>query len=230
MRNAFIKILVLSIIILFASALFAEKVIEDSTDLQFEKNIKFSGEEGAPDMVCTGTGVRKKAIFKVYGAAIYVEPAGAKAVLAKYMPKDRPEDMEDFGEELAENDKFWNDFLEGDFHKVVVMRFVRDVGADSIVGAYNDGFAVNLKDKSEEAKKAVKDFIAFFKDEIKDGQDMTLRVAPDGTLLVDYAGKYRGSIKNKTVAVAILKNWFGKDPISDDIKEGSVVFLYDVIK
>jgi hypothetical protein len=59
---------------------------------------------------------------------------------------------------------------------------------------------------------------------------MTLRVAPDGTMLVDYAGKYRGSIKNKNVAVAILKNWFGNDPISDDIKEGGVEYLYDVIK
>jgi hypothetical protein len=231
MMKRFITILFAILLILsFSNLLLADKVKEDSTDLMFERVIKFSSEENAPDVVCTGTGVRKKFVVKVYGAAIYVEPLAAKEFLSKYMPSTPPEDIEDFTEELAENEAFWNDFINGSFHKVIVMRFVRDVGADSIVGAYEDGFEENLKDKSEATEEAVKKFLGLFKDEIKDGQDMTLRFAPDGTIWVDYAGKECGSVKNLLVARSLLANWFGEDPISDDIKEGGMEFIYTVLK
>lgn len=225
------SIIVLTLLIVFTAslAIVAEKVEEDSTELMFEKKIKFTTDDDM-DMFCIGTGVRKKAIFRVYGAAVYVEKEGAKKALAAYLPKVKPEDMEDFGEDMAENMKFWNDFINGEFHKVIVMRFVRDVGGEKIIGAFEDGFEENLKDNSAEAKKAKAEFLKLFTDEIIEGQDMTLRFAPDGTVHVDYAGKYRGSIKNKAVAKSLLTTWFGDDPISDDIKEGGIEHIYDLLK
>lgn len=206
------------------------KVTEESTGLQFDKAVKFSNDAGAPSMACSGTGVRKKVIVKVYGAAVYIEPVEAKQALGKYIPKQKPEDLEDFAEELAENAQFWNDFIGGPFHKIILMRFVRDVGSDSITGAYKDAFKAYLKDNSEETKKAAAAFLDFFKEDIKDGQDMTLRFSPDGTITVEYAGKDRGSVKSINVAKALLTNWFGNDPISDDIKEGGIKYLYDILK
>jgi hypothetical protein len=206
------------------------KVKEDSTGLAFDKAVKFSTDLGAPEMICSGTGVRKKVIIKVYGAAIYIEPVEAKKALGKYIPKQMPEDMDDFIEELCDNNQFWGDFIGGEFHKIIIMRFVRDVGSESIVGAYKDAFKEYLKDNSEETKKAVTTFLGFFNEEIKDGQDMTLRFSPDGTIFVDYAGKVRGSVKNANIAKALLTNWFGDDPVSSDIKEGAVKYLYDILK
>ncbi len=227
-KRIFIAILAL-VFALASTSIFAAKVKEDETGLMFEKVIPFSSDNPA-EMLCIGTGIRTKFVFQVYGAALYVEKEGAKKAIAKYLPKTKPEDMEEFGEDMADNEKFWNDFINGGFHKIIVMRFVRDVGADKIVGAYEDGFEENLEDKSAETKAAVKKFLGFFTDEIKDKQDMTLRFAPDGTVLVDYAGKTRGSIKNKAVAASLLKTWFGEDPISDDIKEGGVEHIYDILK
>lgn len=227
------KILILAAIglISFAFIAFGQgKVKEDSTGLSFDKAIKFSNDAGAPGMICSGTGVRKKVIVKVYGAAIYIEPVEAKKELGKYIPKQKPEDMEDYVEELAENAQFWNDFIGGPFHKIILMRFVRDVGSDSIVGAYKDAFKAYLKDTSEETKKSVAAFLDFFKDEIKEGQDMTLRFSPDGTIMIEYAGKDRGSVKSANIAKALLTNWFGNDPISDDIKEGGIEYIYDILK
>jgi len=206
------------------------KVKEESTGLTFDKAVKFSTDSGAPEMICSGTGVRKKVIIKVYGAAIYIEPAEAKKVLGKYIPKQIPEDMDDFIEELCDNNQFWGDFIGGEFHKIILMRFVRDVGFESITGAYKDAFKAYLKDNSEEAKKTTATFLGFFNEEIKEGQEMTLRFSPDGTIIVEYAGKARGSIKNVNIAKALLTNWFGTDPISDDIKEGGIKYLYDVLK
>lgn len=227
------KCLILASIVLFGFALISlgqGKVKEDSTGLMFDKAIKFSNENGAPAMLCSGTGVRKKVIVKVYGAAVYIEPVEAKKVLGKYIPKQKPEDMEDFVEELGENAQFWTDFIGGSFHKIILMRFVRDVGSDNITGAYKDAFKAYLKDNSDETKKSVAAFLDFFKDEIKEGQDMTLRFAPDGTIMVEYAGKDRGSIKSSNVAKALLTNWFGSDPIADDIKEGGIKYIYDILK
>jgi hypothetical protein len=59
---------------------------------------------------------------------------------------------------------------------------------------------------------------------------MTLRFAPDGTILVDYAGQKRGSVKSEAIAKALLINWFGDDPVSEDIKEGAVQHLLNVIQ
>jgi hypothetical protein len=227
------KILILAVLGLIAFSFLAygeSKVKEDSTDLTFDKAVKFSTDSGALEMICSGTGVRKKVIVKVYGAAIYIEPVEAKKVLGKYIPKQIPEDMDDFNEELFDNNQFWSDFIGGGFHKIIMMRFVRDVGSESILGAYQDAFKAYLKDNSEETKKAVTTFLSFFNEEIKEGQDMTLRFAPDGTIFVEYAGKVRGSIKNANIAKALLTNWFGSDPISDNIKEGAIKYLYDILK
>jgi|GEM_PF-6525625 len=230
MKKTYAILFAVVLVLSLSALIFADKVKEDSTELMFERVIKFSSEENAPDVVCTGAGVRKKFVVKVYGAAVYIEPEAAKKILAKHMPAKPPEDIEDFVEDLAENEAYWKDFINGSFHKVIVMRFVRDVGADSIIGAYRDGFEENLEDKSDLTKKAVKKFLSFFTDEIKENQDMTLRFAPDGTIIVDYAGKNRGSVKSLPVARSLLKNWFGDDPISDDIKEYGMKFIYEIIK
>jgi hypothetical protein len=136
MRKSYIFVIMFVFVFSTIGILFAEKITEPSTELQFEKIIKFSDEPGAIDVVCVGAGVRKKFVVKVYAGAVYLDPIEAKKVLGKYAPKTKPEDMEDFLEELAENSSYWNDFINGSFYKIIVMRFVRDVGSDKIIGAY----------------------------------------------------------------------------------------------
>lgn len=98
--------------------------------------------------------------------------------------------------------------------KVVRMEFLRDVGADDIRKAWNEGFA---KSCGNPCSLDFREFLANVQD-VKKGQFLQYTLRPD-RVSVDQAGKVN-EYKQKGLASAVLKTWIGDSPPNPELKEG----------
>ena len=137
-----------------------------------------------------GVGLRKKAIFKVYVAALYAENTSQDA----------------------------NTFINSDQVKQVKMIMLRDLDQDQIVGAVRDGFEKNNKAKMPALKERLDKFTAAIPD-VKKGDTLTLTYAPGkGTSVTSKTGAAM-TVEGKDFADALFSVWLGQEPVSDGLKE-----------
>jgi Chalcone isomerase-like len=134
-------------------------------------------------LVLNGAALRKKAIFKVYVAALYVanKSESADAILAE----DEPRRME--------------------------MHFVRGVGKGKICDAWKDGLEDNSPGASDDVKKEFADLCGLMAD-IKDGEAMTFTYVPGTGTTVVVAGQEKGVVGGREFSEALLKCWIGPKP------------------
>ena len=181
--------------ILLAPAARAEVIVEKDSGQEFPATLTLndpsSGE--AVSLRATGTGLRKKAWFKVYAACFYVRS-----------------DVE-----LGEDP--YASFIADDYEKVIVMRFLRDVGADKIANAFREGIRKTLPEGHDEALDA---FLGLFTAPVQNGQELTLSYTPGGGLEASQEGRPLGSLDDPAVIAALWATWFGDEPISKDLKQG----------
>jgi len=130
-----------------------------------------------------GMALRKKAIFKVYVAALYVGTRSAS------------------GPEI----------LSADEPRRMIMHFVRNVGKDKICDAWEDGLKDNTPDASPELKQQFTDLCGMMAD-IKNGQAFVFTYEPGKGTTVVVAGETRGTIGDKAFADAMLRTWIGPKP------------------
>ncbi len=186
-----ILVLVMAIFLL-APAAWTDTVIEKSSKTEFPATIALAGSGGEIELKALGTGLRKKAIFKVYAGCFYVAEGA------------------DMGDDPAAA------AIGGDFAKCIDMHFLRDVGGDKIAGAFRDGIRKSLDGHDE----AVEAFCGLFTAEVKKGESIVLSYMPGAGLLARQAGETLGGLEDAEVIAALWATWFGDDPISDDLKEG----------
>jgi hypothetical protein len=143
------------------------------------ENIEVAGK----NLVLNGAALRKKAIFKVYVAALYVatKSASADAILAE----DEPRRM--------------------------VMHFVRNVDKGKICDAWNDGLKDNTPNATEDVKKEFADLCGLMAD-IKDGEEMLFTYVPGNGTTVSVAGQEKGTVGGRDFAAALLRCWIGPKP------------------
>jgi len=177
---------------LLATVAMADTVIERHSKTEFPAAITLPGPDGPVDLKALGTGLRKKAIFKVYAGCFYVDAAA------------------DMGDDPAAT------AIAGDFAKRIDMHFLRDVGGDKIAGAFHGDLLKRLEGRDE----AVNAFCGLFTDKIKKGESIVLDYLPGSGLIVEQAGQELGRIEDPELIAAIWAIWFDDDPISDDLKEG----------
>ncbi len=177
---------------LLAPAAWTDTVVEKSSKTEFPATITLAGSDGELKLEALGTGLRKKAIFKVYAGCFYVAE----------------------GAELGDDPAAAA--IKGDFAKHIDMHFLRDVGGDKIAGAFRDGIRKTLEGHDE----AVEAFCGLFTAEVKKGESIVLSYMPGAGLLAKQAGKELGRLDEVHVIAALWATWFGDDPISDDLKEG----------
>lgn len=134
-------------------------------------------------LVLNGTALRKKAIFKVYVAALYVatKSQSADAILGE----DEPRRME--------------------------MHFLRGVDKKKVCDGWNDGLKANSPDASDDVKKEFSDLCGLMED-IKDGQAMTFTYVPGNGTTVTVAGAEKGTVGGREFADALLRCWIGPKP------------------
>ena len=147
---------------------------------------------GGQELVLNGGAVRTKAIFKVYVGSLYL-PAKA-GDLAGVLAKDP---------------------------RRIQMNLLRDLSADQLLEALNDG----LKDNSTEAElAAVKaqqaQLSTIMKSfgEVKDGNVVTLDFV-DGATVVTLNGAAKGTIPGEAFNRALTKIWLGDKPVQADLKK-----------
>lgn len=184
--------MIISALVLLAPLAWGEPMVEKSSKTEFPATITLTGPEGQIDLTALGTGLRKKAIFKVYAGCFYVEA------------------LTDLGEDPAAA------AINGKFAKRIDMHFLRDVGGEKIAGAFREGIRKTLQGHDE----AVEAFCGLFSVEVKKGESIVLSDLPGWGLIAEQAGEELGRLEDGEVIAALWATWFGADPISGDLKEG----------
>ncbi len=143
------------------------------------------------NLVLNGMGLRKKAIFKVYVAALYLPAklSDAEAVIKLDEPKR------------------------------MVMHFVRSVGKEKIAGGWKEGFENNSAADLAALQQRLDEFAALWAD-MADGDEATLTYVPGTGLKLEIRGKEVGLIQGKPFADAVLACWVGPHPPNEDLKTG----------
>lgn len=151
---------------------------------------------GGAALQLNGAGLRKRAIFKVYVAGLYVpqKSADANALLAQKGPRR------------------------------ISITMLRDVDADSFSGALNDGLRANHTEAQVAGFKAQIDTLnANLKavGEAKKGDAIHFEYLPESGTRVMVNGQARGSaIPGEDFFTAVLRIWIGDKPVDGDLKKG----------
>lgn len=138
---------------------------------------------GDQQVVLNGIALREKFVFDVYVAGLYVveKSNNPEAIFAADAPR------------------------------VMVMHFLRDVGADKMNEAWVEGVEANVPDASTELKGKI-DQVTTMMEDIKDDQTMGFIYTPGTGTQVMVNGKDKGTIPGKDFADAILATWIGPKP------------------
>ena len=189
---------------------------EPSTDLVFPLEISHPDLE--QPLALTGVGVRKKLFFKVYALGLYVDPAAVRDGLSRWAGRS--------ADRLREDDAIYEALRDLPGHRLVVMRFVRDVGASRMREAMED--ALTESDVPAEDPAGSR-FLRLWNEPISDGERVALLFGPEGRVAVSRDSRSIGEVRSPAVSRALLTTWLGPDPVSDDIREGVVARLPELL-
>jgi hypothetical protein len=148
-------------------------------DVTLPNSVEVAGQT----LVLNGVALRKKAIFKVYVAGLYLaaKSSDADAILAADSPRR------------------------------LVMEFKRDVGKDKMCEAWDEALEKNTPDAPAQIKTDFVTLCSYMED-IKKGQQFVFTYVPGSGTTVDVAGATRGTIAGKDFADALYKAWIGPNP------------------
>jgi hypothetical protein len=134
-------------------------------------------------LVLNGMALRKKAIFKVYVAGLY----------------------------LAQKNNNAEAILSADDPRRIVLQFLRGVSANQMCGALNDGLKDNTPNASAQLTQQFVTLCGFF-EEIKKGEQFVFTYLPGRGTTVEVKGVRKGSIEGKEFADALFRAWIGPKP------------------
>jgi len=147
---------------------------------------------GGQDLVLNGAGIRTRFMLKVYVASLYL-PAKAGDVAGVLTKAPRR----------------------------IQMNLMRNLSADQLVDALNDGLKDNnseaelaaVKTQSDQLTSIMKGF-----GEVKEGNVVTLDFV-DGATQIGFNGAAKGSITGEPFNRALTKVWLGDKPVQADLKK-----------
>lgn len=143
------------------------------------------------NLVLNGMALRKKIVFKVYVAGLYLpqKETGAEKILG------------------------------ADGMRRLVMHWLRGVGTDKINEAWYEGLKANTPNHSPGLKKQF-DTLCSYMEEVKDGDLIVFTYTPGKGTIVQVKGKEKGVIEGKEFADALFACWIGPKPgPGEDFKE-----------
>jgi len=133
--------------------------------------------------VLNGVALRKKAIFKVYVAGLYLSAKSSDA----------------------------DAILDADSPRRLVMQFLRDVDKKKMCDAWDEALEKNTMNPSDQLKADFVTLCGYMED-IKKEQQFVFTYVPGTGTTVDVAGATKGTIKGKDFADALFKAWIGPNP------------------
>jgi hypothetical protein len=109
--------------------------------------------------------------------------------------------------------------LAADESKMLVMRFVRDVGRKDIVKAWNEGFKNNATVNVATLKPMIDQLNSWMGD-FSDGQTLVFTYVPGVGVSVDIDNVRKGVIKGEDFARSLFAIWLGPKPPNGALKDG----------
>lgn len=184
--------------------------VEPTTKHTYQTWIKI---DGVP-YTLIGAGARRVFGFKVYAMGLYLEDEPARRAFPELAAKAGGSDHDS----LARGDLAHEFVVLGDFGKAALLHFVRNVSAKETRDAYRECLADDVGPRATaELRRDTEQFLALF-DDIKDGEDLTIRTTGKGQVIVEAHGKRRVGPTNARLAHDIWDIWLGQKPISSDLK------------
>jgi hypothetical protein len=137
-----------------------------------------------------GMGLRKKVVFKVYVAGLYLET-----------PSKDPAAV-----------------LSSDQIKSMRLWILRSLKGSQITEAIVEGFEKNSKAQMGALKARLDKFNAMFPD-VKEGDQIEMTYVPGKGTIVTAKGTEKGVIEGKDFADALFSVWLGANPVQEDLKK-----------
>jgi hypothetical protein len=134
-------------------------------------------------LMLNGMALRKKVVFKVYVAGLY----------------------------LAAKEQDGEKVLAADGPRCTVMHFLRSVSAGQVNEAWVDGLQANTPNYSPQLKQQF-DALAALMEDLKDGDKLVFTYKPGTGTEVKVKGKVKGTLGDKAFADALFSCWIGKKP------------------
>ncbi len=134
-------------------------------------------------LVLNGMALRKKVVFKVYVAGLY----------------------------LAEKEKSGEKILAADASRCTVMHFLRSVKANQVNEAWYDGLEANTPGYSPQLKQQF-DELAALMEGFKEGDKLVFTYKAGVGTEVKVKGVVKGTLGDKAFADALFACWIGKKP------------------
>lgn len=140
-----------------------------------------------------GMGLRKKLMFKVYVAGLYVEtPTNA-------------------GEAIVSSDQV----------KRMDLHVLRNLKASQVTEAIEEGFEKNSKSQMAALSERLKKFSSLFSD-VAEGDQISMTYVPGKGTSVSIKGTEKGTVEGKDFSDALFAVWLGANPVQDDLKKALV--------
>src|SRR6266542_4828427 len=137
-----------------------------------------------------GIGLRKKMMFKVYVAGLYVET-----------PTKSPEAI-----------------ISSDQVKRMSLHILRSLKASKVTEAIEEGFEKNSKAQMGALKERLAKFSTLFSD-VNEGDEILMTYVPGKGTSVSIRGTEKGTVEGKDFADALFAVWFGANPVQEDLKK-----------
>ena len=153
----------------------------------FPDTVSVAGKE----LKLNGAGVRKKLVFNVYAAGLYLQtPASDSAQV-----------------------------IQSDQIKRVRMSMLRDLDKKTITEAIVDGFKKNAKGQLPALQERLDKLAAALPD-VKKGDELLLTYVPGQGTTVESKSGQKMSLEGKDFADALFSVWLGGSPVDGGLKEG----------
>jgi hypothetical protein len=181
MKNATLFAVVMAVVLALPAT------AKEVSGVKFPDTVTVEGKE----LKLNGGGLRKKFVFNVYAAGLYVESPSKSA----------------------------QQVIESDQVKRVRLSMLRDLDKKSISDAIVEGFKKNSSDKLSALQQRLNTFTAAIPD-LKKGDELVLTYVPGkGTTIQSKAGE-KISVEGKDFADALFLVWLGKSPVDESLKDG----------
>jgi hypothetical protein len=140
-----------------------------------------------------GAGLRKKVVIKVYAGGLYLLQKETDP--AKIITVDEP--------------------------MAIRMHFIHSkVSKESLVNAWNEGFANATNDNTAAIEKEIKEFNGYFQEDAKKGDVYDVIYQPGQGISVEIKGKRMGPIPGLEFKKAVFGIWLGEKPADAKLKKG----------
>lgn len=137
-----------------------------------------------------GAGVRKKFLFKVYAAGLYLQTPSRDAAAV----------------------------LSATEAKSMRLHILRSLKGSKVSEAISEGFERNSKEQLPKLSTRLAKFKAMIPD-VVEGDEIVMTWLPDKGTSVTVRGTDRGVIEGRDFADALFSVWLGPNPVQEDLKK-----------